>query len=162
MTAHHNCCRVCDPFCWVSNSGAEVATSQNYTPPPDPMPTMPGEPSTTHRGQQVRAESPLPPRVHPPHIVPWPMSLPAWRPLPFPARPTIRPRPRWLEQNAIKDDILRIQNEVPAGAWDYLVKNLTRAELKELSRSGACLIPNSPMGRESIILSDGGTDIQGV
>ena len=162
VTAHHNCCRVCDPFCWASNSGAEVATSQNYTLLPDPMPTMPGEPSTTHRGQQVRAESPLPPRVHPLHVVPWPVSPPAWRPLPFPARPTIRPRPRWLEQNAIKDDILRIQNDVPTRLWESLVKNLARAELKELSRSGACLIPNSPMGRESIILSDGGTDIQGV
>ena len=162
VTAHHNCCRVCDPFCWASNSGAEVATSQNYTPPPDPMLTMPGEPSTTHRGQQARAESPLPPRVPPLHGVPWTASPPAWRPPLFPVRPLIRLRPRWLEQNAIKNDILCIQNEVPTGVWEYLVNNLTRAERKELSRSGAGLIPNSPMGLESIILSNGGTDIQGV
>ena len=161
VTAHHNCCRVCDPFCWVSNSGSEVTTSQNDSSPSNPTPTTPWELATTYRGQQFRAESPPPPPLFPRHVVPWTVSPPVWRPLPFPARPIIDPRPRWLEQNAIKDDILRIQNDVPAGSWDFLVSNLTKGELKELSRSGACLIPNSPMGREAIILSDGGTDIQG-
>ena len=34
-------------------------------------------------------------------------------------------------------------------------------ELKVASRSGGCLIPNTPMGLESIIRCDGGADIRG-
>ena len=161
VTPHHNCCRVCDPFCWSSNLDEEVATSPNYTPLLEPMPTTTGESSTAHRGHQVRVESPLSPRVIPPHIVPWHVPQSTWRPLPPPARPIIRPRPRWLDQDVIKDDIRRIQIDMPPGVWESLVKNMTKVELKVLSRSGGCLIPNSPMGRESIIRSDGGADIRG-
>ena len=160
VTAHHNCCRVCDPSCWTPNSGTDVFTPQNALTPPHSTPTPPWEPATTNLGRQLRAQSPNPPLPVPVPVSPWVVSPPVWRPLPSPSRPIIHPRPRWLTQIEIKDDILRIQNDVPAGLWDTLVQNLKKKELKELSWSGACLIPNTPMGREAITLSDGGTDIQ--
>ena len=125
------------------------------------MPTTTCEPITDHRGPQVRDEAPLSPRFIPAHIVPWHVSQPTWRPLPPSARPIISPRPRLLDQDVIQDDICRIQRDMPHGVWESLVKNITKVELKVLSRSGGCLIPNSPMGRESIIRSDGGADIRG-
>ena len=161
VTAHHNCCRVCDSLCWVPYLGTDEITPQNASTASHSTPTPPWELATTNRDHQWRAQSPPPPPPASPPAPPWVVSPPAWRPLPFPARPIIHPRPRWLKQNATKDDILRIQNDVPVGFWDALVKNQKKVELKELSRSGACLIPNSPMGREAITLSDGGTDIQG-
>ena len=166
VTAHHNCCRMCDSLCWVPNSGTDVTTPQNvrtssYSTPTRPPPSSHWELAPTNHDHQWRAQSPPPPPPDPSPASPRDVLPPAWRPLPFPARPIIHPRPRWLKQNAIKDDILRIQTDVPAGSWDALVSNLKKEELKELSRSGACLIPNSPMGLEAITLSDGGADIQG-
>ena len=161
VTPHHNCCRVCDPFCWSSKSDEEVVTPTDHTLLFEPMPTTTREPFTDLRGHQARDAAPPSPRLIPAHIVPWQVSQPTWRPLPPSARPIISPRPRWLDQDVIQDDICRIQRDMPQGVWESLVKNMTRMELKVLSRSGGCLIPNSPMGRESIIRCDGGADIRG-
>ena len=118
VTAHHNCCRVCDPSCWIAYSGAEVTMLQDDRSPADPTPTMLGESPTIHREQQGRVESPPSLSVIPPHEVQVSVSSSAWRPPSSLERPLTSRRPRWLEQYAIKNDILCIQNEVPTGVWE--------------------------------------------
>ena len=161
VTPHHNCCRVCDPSCWSSKLGEDGAASSNHTLLTEPMPTAVCESIPYHRDPQGRDDAPLSPRFTPAHIVPWHVSQPTWRPLPPSARPIVSLRPRWLHQDDIQEDIRWIQRVMPQGVWESLVENMTRVELKVLSRSGGCLIPNSPMGREAIIYSDGGADIRG-
>ena len=161
VTPQHNCCRVCDPFCWSPNSNEGVVTLMDHTPLVEPMPTATRDPLPDLRGQQARDVAPPSPRSIPAHIVPWQVPQPTWRPLPPSALPIISHRPPWLDQDGIQDDIRRIQRDMPQGVWESLVKNMTRTELKVASRSGGCLIPNSPMGLESIIRCDGGADIRG-
>ena len=168
VTTNHNCCRTCDPSCWVPTLGIDAPPSQNDRPvtliPPTPLPP----PSLCHTGpasadrvHQRREPTPPPPPPYPPPASPRGDSQSDWRPLPYPARPLIHQRPRWLDQVSIKNDISHIRRDVPAGFWDAVVRNLKKSELKELSWSGACFISNSPMGLEAITLSDGGADLRG-
>ena len=168
VTTNHNCCRICDPSCWVPTSGIDAPLLQNDRPFNPIHPTRMPPPSLYHTGpaptnrdHQRREPTPPPPPPYPPPASPRSDPQSAWRPLPYPVRPLIHQRPRWLEQDSIKADISHIRRRVPAGLWDAVVRKLKRSELKELSWSGACFIPNSPMGLEAITLSDGGTDLRG-
>ena len=161
VTPQHNCCRVCDPCCWYPNLNEGVPTLKDHAPLVEPVPTTNCAPFIESRVQLVRDVAPSSPRSIPAHIVPWQVSQPIWRPLPPSALPIIRCRPPWLDQDAIQDDIHRIQRDMPQGVWESLVKSMTKTELKAASRSGACLIPNTPMGLEAIIRCDGGADIRG-
>ena len=118
-------------------------------------------PPAANRDHQRREPTPPPPPSTPPPAAPRGDSQSHWRPLPYPARPLISHRPRWLDQVTIKNDILHIRKAVPAGFWDAVVRNLEKSVLKQLSWWGACFIPNSVMGLEAITLSDGGSDLRG-
>ena len=169
VTTNHNCCRICDPSCWVPTSGIDAPLPQYDRPfiPIHPTPMPPPSlyhtgPALPNRDHQRREPTPPPPPPYPPPASPRDDPQSVWRPLPYPVRPLIHQRPRWLDQDSIKTDISHIRRDVPAGLWDVVVRKLKRSELKELSWSGACLIPNSSMGLEAITLSDGGTDLHGV
>ena len=169
VTDEYNCCRSCDPACWVPILGRSAPPSQNPRPakpmppssivPPPPPQTVPPASNSVH---QRREPTPPPPPSTPPpasdHSDPHQSH---WRPLPFPARPLLPHRPRWLDQVAITDDIQYIREAVPARFWDLVVHNLEKTVRKRLSWWGACFIPDSVMGLEAIALSNGGCDVRG-
>ena len=168
VTTNHNCCRSCDPSCWVFILGKDASFSHNDRPdtpmPPTPLSPPPPRqtgPASANRVHQRREPTPPPPPPYPPPASPRGDPQSEWRPLPYLARPLIHQRPRWLDQVSIKNDILHIRKSVPAGFWDAVVRNLEKSVLKQLSWWGACFIPNSPMGLEAITLSDGGADLRG-
>ena len=95
VTDEYNCCRSCDPACWVPILGRSAPPSQNPRPakpmppssivPPPPPQTVPSASNSDH---QQREPTPPPPPLTPPpasdHSEPHQSH---WRPLPFPTRP---------------------------------------------------------------------------
>ena len=169
VTDRYNCCRSCNPGCWVSILDDTTPFSP-YTRPTESMPPSPIVPSVPSRSVPA---SPKADHQHPEPAPPPPPSVPPpppdhndnyqshWRPLPSHARPLLPPRPRWLDEVAIINDIQYIQEAVPATFWDLVVENLKKPVRTRLSWWGACFISDSAMGREVLALSNGGCDVRG-